>query len=123
MSRRVLIADDDALARAALRTIFDAHDDLEVVAEARDGVEAVEHAGRLHPDVVLLDIRMPNLDGLEAAPVDFSYGAYRTFQVTVRRIEELTRLSFGDLRDFDPLGRMEATAPAQEIAQLRQIAL
>jgi len=67
MSRRVLIADDDALARAALRTIFDAHDDLEVVAEAHDGVEAVEQAGRLHPDVVLLDIRMPNLDGLEAA--------------------------------------------------------
>jgi DNA-binding NarL/FixJ family response regulator len=67
VSRRVLIADDDALARAALRTIFDAHDDLEVVAEARDGLEAVEHAGRLHPDVVLLDIRMPNLDGLEAA--------------------------------------------------------
>ena len=67
MSRRVLIADDDALARAALRTIFDAHADLEVVAEANDGLEAVEHAARLHPDVVLLDIRMPNLDGLEAA--------------------------------------------------------
>jgi DNA-binding NarL/FixJ family response regulator len=67
VSLRVLIADDDALARTALRTIFDAHDDLEVIAEAQDGLEAVEHAGRLHPDVVLLDIRMPNLDGLEAA--------------------------------------------------------
>ena len=67
MSRRVLIADDDALARVALRTIFDAHDDLELVAEAADGLEAVEQAGRLHPDVVLLDIRMPNLDGLGAA--------------------------------------------------------
>ena len=67
MNRRVLIADDDALARAALRTIFDAHDDLELVAEAEDGLQAVERAGRLHPDVVLLDIRMPNLDGLEAA--------------------------------------------------------
>ena len=67
MNRRLLIADDDALARAALRTIFDAHDDLELVAEAEDGLQAVERAGRLHPDVVLLDIRMPNLDGLEAA--------------------------------------------------------
>ena len=67
MTLRVLIADDDALARTALRTIFDAHDDLELVAEAHDGQQAVEHAGRLHPDVVLLDIRMPNLDGLEAA--------------------------------------------------------
>jgi DNA-binding NarL/FixJ family response regulator len=64
---RVLIADDDALARAALRTIFDAHYDIELVADAEDGVQAVECAGRLLPDVVLLDIRMPNLDGLEAA--------------------------------------------------------
>jgi DNA-binding NarL/FixJ family response regulator len=64
---RVVMADDDALARAALRTILDAHEDLELVAEASDGLEAVEAAGRLFPDVVLLDIRMPNLDGLEAA--------------------------------------------------------
>jgi DNA-binding NarL/FixJ family response regulator len=67
MSLRVLIADDDALTRSALRTIFDAHDDIELVAEASDGLEAIEAAGRLLPDVVLLDIRMPNLDGLEAA--------------------------------------------------------
>lgn len=67
MTLRVLIADDDALARTALRTIFDAHDDLELVAEAHDGQQAIEHARRVHPDVVLLDIRMPNLDGLEAA--------------------------------------------------------
>jgi DNA-binding NarL/FixJ family response regulator len=67
VSLRVVIADDDALARAALRTILDAHEDLEPVAEANDGLEAVEAAGRLFPDVVLLDIRMPNLNGLEAA--------------------------------------------------------
>jgi DNA-binding NarL/FixJ family response regulator len=67
VTRRVLIADDDALARAALRTIFDAHDDVELVAEAQDGQQAVDQARQLHPDVALLDIRMPNLDGLEAA--------------------------------------------------------
>jgi DNA-binding NarL/FixJ family response regulator len=67
MSLRVLIADDDALTRSALRTILDAHDDIELVAEASDGLEAVDAAGRVLPDVVLLDIRMPNLDGLEAA--------------------------------------------------------
>jgi DNA-binding NarL/FixJ family response regulator len=67
MSPRVLIADDDALARAALRAIIDAHDDIELIAEAADGLQAVDHAARLHPDVVLLDIRMPRLDGLDAA--------------------------------------------------------
>jgi DNA-binding NarL/FixJ family response regulator len=67
VNRRVVIADDDALARAALRTILDANDDVELIAEARDGLEAVDAAGRLLPDVVLLDIRMPKLDGLEAA--------------------------------------------------------
>jgi DNA-binding NarL/FixJ family response regulator len=67
VTRRVVIADDDALARAALRAIFDANDDTELVAEAEDGRQAVELVARLHPDVVLLDIRMPGLDGLEAA--------------------------------------------------------
>jgi DNA-binding NarL/FixJ family response regulator len=67
VSPRVLIADDDALARAALRTIFDAQDDIELVAEAEDGQRAVDTVARLQPDVALLDIRMPNLDGLEAA--------------------------------------------------------
>jgi DNA-binding NarL/FixJ family response regulator len=67
VSRRVVIADDDALARAALRAIFDADDEIELVAEAEDGRQAVDLVARVHPDVALLDIRMPNLDGLEAA--------------------------------------------------------
>jgi DNA-binding NarL/FixJ family response regulator len=67
VSIRLLIADDDALTRSALRTIVDAHNDIELVGEASDGVQAVEQAALLHPDVLLLDIRMPNLDGLEAA--------------------------------------------------------
>jgi DNA-binding NarL/FixJ family response regulator len=67
MNRRVLIADDDALARAALRTVFDAYEDIELVAEVHDGLQAVHAVAQLHPDVALLDIRMPKLDGLEAA--------------------------------------------------------
>jgi DNA-binding NarL/FixJ family response regulator len=63
---RVLIADDQALVRAGFRMILDAEDDLEVVGEATDGREAVEMARRLKPDVVLMDIRMPELDGIEA---------------------------------------------------------
>ena len=63
---RVLIADDQALVRAGFRMILDAEDDLDVVGEAADGAEAVELARRLKPDVVLMDIRMPELDGIEA---------------------------------------------------------
>ncbi len=63
---RVLIADDQALVRAGFRMILDAEDDLEVVGEATTGAEAVEQALALRPDVVLMDIRMPELDGIEA---------------------------------------------------------
>ena len=66
MSIRVLIADDQALVRAGFRMILDAEDDLEIVGEAADGAEAVEQALALRPDVVLMDIRMPELDGIEA---------------------------------------------------------
>jgi DNA-binding NarL/FixJ family response regulator len=65
-SVRVLIADDQALVRAGFKMILDAEDDLDVVGEASDGAEAVELARRLKPDVVLMDIRMPQLDGIEA---------------------------------------------------------
>ena len=66
MSVRVLIADDQALVRAGFRMILDAEDDLEIVGEAADGAQAVEQALALRPDVVLMDIRMPELDGIEA---------------------------------------------------------
>src|SRR4051812_10857681 len=63
---KLLIADDQALLRSGLRAILDAEDDIEVVAEAQDGSLAVDEALRTHPDVVLMDIRMPKLDGLQA---------------------------------------------------------
>jgi DNA-binding NarL/FixJ family response regulator len=62
----VLIADDQALMRAGFRMILEAEPDLEVVGEAADGREAMAEAGRLRPDVVLMDVRMPEMDGIEA---------------------------------------------------------
>ena len=67
MSIRILIVDDERLVRAGFRMILKAEQNLEVVGEAADGLEAVERAKKLLPDVVLMDIRMPNVDGLEAA--------------------------------------------------------
>ena len=66
MSTRVLIADDQALVRAGFRKLLEAAPDIEVVGEAADGREAVDLARRLRPTVVLMDIRMPRLDGIEA---------------------------------------------------------
>ena len=66
MSTRVLIADDQALVRAGFRKLLESAPDIEVVGEAADGREAVDQARRLRPTLVLMDIRMPRLDGIEA---------------------------------------------------------
>jgi DNA-binding NarL/FixJ family response regulator len=66
MTVRVLIVDDQALVRTGFRMILEAEEDIEVVGEAGDGIEAITEARRLEPDVVLMDVRMPELDGIEA---------------------------------------------------------
>jgi DNA-binding NarL/FixJ family response regulator len=66
MTIRVLVADDQAMVRAGFRMVLGGEEDIDVVAEAGNGREAVERAARFHPDVVLMDIRMPEVDGLEA---------------------------------------------------------
>lgn len=66
MTIRVVIADDQALMRAGFAMILDAQDDIEVVGEAIDGRDAVERFRRLGPDVVVMDVRMPSMDGIEA---------------------------------------------------------
>jgi len=63
---RVLVVDDQSMVRAGFRLLLSGEEDIEVVAEAKDGLEAVDIATRLRPTVVLMDIRMPRLDGLEA---------------------------------------------------------
>ncbi len=66
MSIRVLVADDQSLVRGGFRMLLTGAPDMEIVAEASNGLEAVDKAARFHPTVVLMDIRMPELDGLEA---------------------------------------------------------
>jgi DNA-binding NarL/FixJ family response regulator len=63
---RLLLVDDEAMVRTGLRLILEAEDDLRVVGEASNGVEAIDQATRLQPDVILMDVRMPRMDGVEA---------------------------------------------------------
>jgi DNA-binding NarL/FixJ family response regulator len=67
VTTRVLIADDQAMVRAGFAALLDAQEDLSVVGQARDGLEAIALVAELQPDVVLMDVRMPELDGLSAA--------------------------------------------------------
>ena len=75
MSLRVLLVDDHALARAAYRMVLDPEPDIEIVGEAADGRQAIHAAARLHPDVVLMDVRMPELDGIAATRAIVEAGA------------------------------------------------
>jgi DNA-binding NarL/FixJ family response regulator len=88
---RVLLVDDQALLRAGFRALIDAEDDLEVVGEAGDGAAAVEVARQTSPDIVLMDIRMPKVDGLEATrqiSVDPQLAGTRVIILTTFELDE-----------------------------------
>ncbi len=95
---RVLLADDQVLVRAGFRALLDAEPDVQVVAEAVDGAEAVELARRERPDVVLMDVRMPRMDGLEATRRVTSDPALAGTRVVVLTTFELDEYVFGALR-------------------------
>jgi DNA-binding NarL/FixJ family response regulator len=94
----VLLADDQGLVRAGFRALLDAQPDIEVVAEAADGAEAVELAGRERPDVVLMDVRMPRMDGLEATQRITADPALPDTRIIVLTTFELDEYVFGALR-------------------------
>jgi DNA-binding NarL/FixJ family response regulator len=119
----VLIADDQGLVRAGFRALLDAQADIEVVAEAADGVEAVELARRERPDIVLMDIRMPRMDGLEATRQITSDPGLAAARVVVLTTFELDEYVFGALRagasgfllkDIDPPDLLTAVRVAAQ---------
>ncbi|TQM74392.1 LuxR family two component transcriptional regulator [Thermopolyspora flexuosa] len=95
---KVLIADDQQLVRTGFQMILDAQPDIEVVAAVADGVEAVEQARRLRPDVCLLDIRMPRLDGLEATRLLAGPGVPDPMRVVIVTTFDLDEYVYGALR-------------------------
>lgn len=92
MTIKVLIADDQAMVRAGFAALLNAQEDIEVVGDAEDGVGAVTETSRLRPDVVLMDVRMPTMDGLEAAK--------RILSVPEERRPRVLMLTTFDLDDY-----------------------
>ncbi|WP_326558106.1 response regulator transcription factor [Micromonospora sp. NBC_01796] len=98
MSISVLIADDQAMIRGGLRLILEDQPDISVVGEASDGVEAIDLARRLRPDVCLVDIRMPRLDGLEVTRALAGPGVAHPLRVIVVTTFDLDDYVYGALR-------------------------
>ena len=120
MSLGVLIVDDQALVRAGFRMILEAEEDIEVVGEASDGREAVEEARRLRPDVVLMDVRMPDVDGIEATrrllsdPADTKVVMLTTFDMDEYVYDALRAGASGFL--------LKDVPPEQLVAGIRAVA-
>ncbi|RZQ60989.1 response regulator [Amycolatopsis suaedae] len=98
MTISVLLADDQAMVRSGLRLVLSGEPDISVVAEASDGVEAVELARRIRPDVCLVDIRMPRLDGIEVTRALAGPGVRDPLRVVVVTTFDLDEYVYGALR-------------------------
>ena len=118
---RVLIVDDQALVRAGFRMILESEEEIEIVGEAGDGLEALEAVRELRPDVVLMDIRMPNLDGLEATRriLDADGDGPRVLMLTTFDLDEYV---YEALRAGASGFMLKDTPPEQLVAAIHVIA-
>jgi DNA-binding NarL/FixJ family response regulator len=118
----VLIADDQALVRAGFRALLNAEPDIRVVAEAADGLEAVKQAQLTHPDVVLMDIRMPGVDGLEATRRIAADPALAETRVVILTTFELDEYVFEALRTGASGFLVKDTEPVELLRGVRAVA-
>ena len=122
MSIRVLIADDQAMVRTGLSLILRPYEDIELVGEASDGHEAVEAARRLRPDVVLMDVRMPRLDGIEATRRLLATGAVHHPRVLVLTTFDLDEYVYDALRAGAGGFMLKDEPPERLLAGIRIVA-
>ncbi len=119
---RVLLADDQALVRAGFKALLDAEDDIDVVAEAVDGSDAVELARRHRPDVILMDIRMPGMDGLSATREITRDGRMADVRIVILTTFDLDEYVFEALRIGASGFLVKNTEPAELIQAVRAVA-
>lgn len=119
---RVVLADDQTLVRAGFRAILDAEDDIEVVGEAADGAAAIAVAGREHPDVVLMDIRMPGLDGIEATRGIAADNRLRDVRIVILTTFETDEYVFDAIRAGASGFLLKDTDPADLLRAIRVVA-
>jgi DNA-binding NarL/FixJ family response regulator len=118
----VLLADDQALVRAGFRALLNAEPDIEVVAEATDGIEAVRLARQTRPDVVLMDIRMPGVDGLEATRRIAADTGLADTKVVILTTFELDEYVFEALRTGASGFLVKDTEPVDLLRGIRAVA-
>jgi len=119
---KVLLADDQALVRAGFKALLDAEGDIEVVAEAADGSEAIELARRHRPDVVLMDIRMPGMDGLSATRSIAGDARLSDVRIVILTTFDLDEYVFEALRAGASGFLVKNTEPAELIQAVRAVA-
>jgi DNA-binding NarL/FixJ family response regulator len=118
----VVVADDQRLVRSGFRILIDSAGDMQVVGEADDGQQAIELTRRERPDVVLMDIRMPNVDGLEATRVIFSIPELRDVRVLMLTTFDLDEYVFEALRSGASGFLLKDALPEELLSAIRVVA-
>jgi DNA-binding NarL/FixJ family response regulator len=122
MTLKILLAEDQAIVRAGFRMLIDAEADMEVVAEVSSGEHAVREARRLRPDVVLMDIRMPGMDGIRATELIVADPGAASRRVLVLTTFELDEYVFGALRAGASGFLLKGGEPAELLHAIRTVA-
>jgi DNA-binding NarL/FixJ family response regulator len=121
MTVHVLIADDQQLVRTGFRLILERQADIEIVGEASDGVEAIAAAERLHPDVILMDIRMPGIDGIQATRRILSRATHRDVKILILTTFDLDEYVYDALKSGAAGFLLKDTPPEQLTTAVRAV--